>query len=90
MNRVKEVSIVNVPSFLYKKDVQIDIPEIGTVTFDISFGGSFFAIVKATELGLKVEPKNAQKLSEIGLKMRDIINETIEIQHPVISSYKNC
>ena len=76
-NRVKEVSIVNVPAFLYKKDVQIEMPEIGTVTFDISFGGSFFAIVKASELGLKVEPKNAQKLTEIGLKMRDIINETI-------------
>lgn len=87
-NRVKEVSIVNVPAFLYKKDVQIEMPEIGTVTFDISFGGSFFAIVKASELGLKVEPKNAQKLTEIGLKMRDIINETIEIQHPELAHIK--
>jgi len=80
-DRVKEVSIVNVPAFLYKRDVQIEMPEIGTVTFDISFGGSFFAIVNAKQLGLKVEPKNTQKITEIALKMRDIINETIEIQH---------
>ncbi len=87
-DRVKEVSIVNVPAFLYKRDVQIEMPEIGKVTFDISFGGSFFAIVKASDLGLKVEPKNAQKLTEIGLKMRDIINETIEIQHPELAHIK--
>lgn len=86
--KVREVSIVNVPAFLYKKDVQIEMPEIGTVTFDISFGGSFFAIVDAKQLGIKVEPKNTQKLTEIGLKMRDIINETIEIEHPTLSHIK--
>ena len=35
--RVKEVSIVNVPSFLYMENVEVDVPEIGKVTFDISF-----------------------------------------------------
>ncbi len=86
--KVKEVSIVNVPAFHYKKDVEIEIPEIGKVTFDISFGGSFFAIVHASQLGLKVEPKNTQKLTEIALKMRDIINETIEIKHPTLNHIK--
>lgn len=86
--KVREVSIINVPAFLYKKDVEIEMPEIGKVTFDISFGGSFFAIVDAKQLGLKVEPKNTQKLTEIGLKMRDIINETVEIQHPTLNHIK--
>lgn len=86
--KVREVSIINVPAFLYKRDVQIEMPEIGKVTFDISFGGSFFAIVHASQFGLKVEPKNAQKLTEIALKMRDIINETIEIEHPTLSHIK--
>ncbi len=81
----KEVSIVNVPAFHYKEDVQINVPEIGTITLDISFGGSFFAIVHAKELGLKVEPKYSQQLLDIGLKIRDIVNETVEIQHPELS-----
>ena len=84
-DRVEEVSIVNVPAFLYKRDVKIEMPEVGTVTFDISFGGSFFAIVNAKQLGLKVETKNTQKLTEIALEMRDIINKTIEIQHPELA-----
>jgi proline racemase len=83
--RVKEVSIANVPSFLYKENVELDVPELGRITFDISFGGSFFAIVNAKQLGLKVETKNTQKLTEIALEMRDIINKTIEIQHPELA-----
>lgn len=86
--KVREVSIVNVPAFLYKKDLEIDIAEIGKVKFDISFGGSFFALVNAKELGIKVESKNAMKLTEIALKMRNIINETIEIKHPTLNHIK--
>lgn len=86
--KVKEVSIINVPAFHYKKDVEIEVPEIGKITFDISFGGSFFAIINAKQLGLTVEPKNTQKLTEVGLKIRDIINETVEIKHPTLSHIK--
>ncbi|MEJ8554600.1 proline racemase [Tepidibacter sp. Z1-5] len=83
--KVKEVSIVNVPAFHYKKDVEIEVPEIGKITFDISFGGSFFAIINAKQLGLSVEPKNSQKLTALALEIRDIINKEIEIQHPTLS-----
>ncbi len=80
--KVQEVSFKNVPSFLYKEDVEIEIPEIGKVTLDISFGGSFFAIVSAKKLGIEVKPENAQKLNIMGMQIRDIVNATVEVQHP--------
>lgn len=83
--KVKEVSFKNVPSFLYKRDVEIEVPEIGKVTLDISFGGSFFAIVSAKQLGLKVMPENAQKLNRLGMTIRDIVNETVKVQHPELA-----
>lgn len=86
--KVKEVSIVNVPAFLYKENVSVEVPGIGEVKFDISFGGSFFAIVNAKQLGYTIEPKNTNKLTEIALQLRDIINENIEIQHPTLSHIK--
>ncbi|MFS8541576.1 MAG: proline racemase family protein, partial [Tissierellales bacterium] len=86
--RVKEVSFRNVPAFLYKPDVKINVPEIGEITLDISFGGSFFAIVDAKQLGIKITPENATKLKDIGLKIRDIINKEIEIQHPTLKHIK--
>lgn len=86
--KVKEVSIVNVPAFLYKRDVKVSVPELGEITFDIAFGGSFFALIHAKQLGLKVEPKNTNKLTELSLKIRDIINSTVELQHPTLSHIK--
>lgn len=85
----KEVFVENVPSFLYKEDVKLDLPGVGEVTFDISFGGSFFAIIKDSELGVEIEPKNANQITEIALELRDIINETIEIQHPTEEHIKS-
>ncbi|KPI48002.1 proline racemase [Clostridioides difficile] len=86
--KAKEVSFLNVPAFLYKEGVEVELPGVGTVKFDISFGGSFFAIIHASQLGLKIEPQNAGKLTELAMKLRDIINEQIEIQHPTLAHIK--
>jgi len=83
-----ESSIVNVAAFLYKQDVVVDVPEVGKVTMDISFGGSFFALVKASDLNLELEPSNAAKLNDIGMKIIHAVNEQVEIQHPVLKHIK--
>ncbi len=86
--KVEEVSIVNVPSFLYKRDVKVNVLGLGEISLDISFGGSFFAIVHADELKVKIEPKNSNLLVDIGLKVRDAVNEQIELKHPILSHIK--
>lgn len=83
--KAKSVSIINVPAFLYKKDVKLNIDGFGEVLLDISFGGSFFAILDVKQLGLSVEPKNASQLSEWGLRLRDIINREVKVEHPELS-----
>ena len=88
--RVGEVSFTNVPSFLYKEDVEVDVPDIGKLTIDISFGGSFFALVKADDLGLEIIPKNATELSKVGLKIRDAVNQQVQIQHPLLTKITTC
>ncbi len=86
--KVQDVSIVNVPAFLYKKDQEVEVPGYGKITFDISFGGSFFAIVPAKQLNIKLIPENADKLKVLGIQIRDIINKEIEIQHPTLEHIK--
>lgn len=86
--KAKEVAFQNVPAFLYKEGVEVELPGVGKVKFDISFGGSFFAIIHASELGLEIVPENAAKLTDLSMKLRDIINETVEIQHPTLSHIK--
>lgn len=82
--KVEEVSFKNVPSFLYKENQTLTVEGVGTVTFDISFGGSFFVIIHAKEFGLHVLPENASKLTELGLKVLQAVNNEIAIQHPLL------
>lgn len=86
-NKVQSVSFINVPAFLYKQDqrVMVDGKEF---VFDIAFGGSFFAIVHARQFGLEIKPENTTKLVNEALKLRDVINKQIEIQHPTLAHIK--
>ncbi len=82
--KVKETTITNVPAFSFKRDLVINVPEIGEVTVDISFGGSFFAIVDSEQPSLKLEIScsNADKIKDIGIKIRDEVNRSVIVSHP--------
>jgi proline racemase len=82
--QVESVTLTNVPAFVYKKGCEINLPGAGKVKFDISFGGSFFAIVHASELKLEIRPQNLGKLVPLALHMREIINREIKVQHPLL------
>ena len=40
------VTVKNVPSFRYRKDVTVDVPGLGAITGDIAWGGNWFFLVK--------------------------------------------
>lgn len=44
------VSVCNVPSYRYKKDVQIDVPNYGVVTGDVAWGGNWFFLVDVDDV----------------------------------------
>jgi len=81
-SKVKEVTIRNVPSFLYDTG-SIDIPGIGRITVDIAFGGNFFAIVDAKELKVTVAPESYDQLVRIGLAIMHEANNKFQVAHPV-------
>lgn len=79
-----EVSILNVPSFLYREDVSVNVAGFGEIICDISFGGSFFALVDADSIKLPLEIENIEQITELGMKIRDEINSTVKIRHPYL------
>ena len=81
--RAQEVSLVNVPAFLYKDNVRVTV-DGQEINLTISFGGSFFALVDTVkELGIaRIEQSNVKYLMDLGQKIRDEVNRTIEIRHP--------
>lgn len=80
--KVTSVTFTNVPAFLYKENVKVTTPSLGEVTFDIAFGGSFFAIIRDTFFGLEILPKNADRLTELAMELRDVINRDVKVEHP--------
>jgi proline racemase len=79
---VESVTIRNVPSFLYKAAVQVEVPDLGRLTVDIAYGGNFYAILPAASVGLRVAPENADQVIAYGTKIWRAVNEQVEIRHP--------
>ncbi len=84
-SRVVEVSFINVPSFLFARQVEIELPNIGTISCDIGFGGNFFAMVDVNSLGLSINRDSLENLIPLGLTIRDKVNEMVSVSHPLHS-----
>jgi trans-L-3-hydroxyproline dehydratase len=80
--RVERVSFVNVPSFLYARDVAIELPGIGALTTDVAFGGAFYAVLPAERVGLAVVPEQSAALVEAGEAIKQAVNERLTLRHP--------
>ena len=80
--RVRESSFRNVPSFLYLQDQQVDVPEIGTVRFDLAYGGAFYAFVEAEPLGLSLTASDYSRLINYGRLIKNSVAESFSIKHP--------
>ncbi|MGK4579853.1 proline racemase family protein [Kitasatospora sp. HPMI-4] len=68
------VTIRNVPSFSVALGRKLDLPGYGTVTYDLAYGGNFYAILPLAELGLPFERERGQQILDAGLAVMAAIN----------------
>jgi trans-L-3-hydroxyproline dehydratase len=80
--KVKSTHFHNVPSFVLAMDETIQVPGLGAVTYDIAFGGAFYAYVQADRVGLKLTPENYRPLIESGMAIKCAVMESRPIEHP--------
>ncbi len=80
--QVVAVSFENVPAFVYRSDITLEVPEVGHLVVDIVFGGLFFVFVKAHQLAIELIPANATRLAEMGMRILAAVNEQVTVQHP--------
>lgn len=79
---VKEVSFQNVPSFVYKSNQVIEVPDIGIVQCDVAFGGAFYAFCNTEDLKIGLEAKDFYKLIDAGKRIKHAVMNSLEIRHP--------
>ncbi|BDD09107.1 proline racemase [Fulvitalea axinellae] len=80
--KVKNVSFLNVPSFMPLRDAEVDVPGIGKVKFDLGYGGAFYAYVDAEPLGLTLDESDYDQLIDYGRRIKYAVMENFEIKHP--------
>jgi 4-hydroxyproline epimerase len=61
------VTVENVASYRHKKNVTVNVPELGDVTGDIAWGGNWFFLVKDAPLPISLD--NERALTDAALKV---------------------
>lgn len=73
--KVKSVKLTNVKSFLAAENLEVDCPDLGTITADVAYGGNFYAIVDAQKNFPGLEHYKADQLISWSRVCRQRLNE---------------
>jgi proline racemase len=78
----KDVTLTNVPAFVLTQGATIDVPGVGSVSYDMVYGGNFYPMIEAEQLGLQVELAAKEEIVGVGLRIIAAINEQNPPVHP--------
>jgi trans-L-3-hydroxyproline dehydratase len=88
---VRGVRFTNVPSYLAAQSLSVkpdgielrgSAAQYGALAVDIAFGGAYYGIVNAAELGLRVVPEQAEELRRAGAAITDVLRRDHTPAHP--------
>ena len=86
----ENVTLRNVDSFVAQLDAEVAVPGIGSVRYDMAYGGNFYAIVELDSIGLPFDRSRKDDILAAGLKIMATINEQNRPQHPVDELVNGC
>lgn len=72
--KVDWVKLTNVKSYLAAEGLTVECPELGTITFDVAYGGNFYAIIDPQQHFSGVHEFTASQLIQYSQVVRDRIN----------------
>ena len=73
--KVDWVKLTNVKSYLAAEGLSVDCPELGTIYFDVAYGGNYYAIMDPQENFSGVHDFTASKIVQYSQVVRERINE---------------
>lgn len=72
--KVDWVKLTNVKSYLAAEGLTVDCPELGLVTFDVAYGGNYYAIVDPQQHFSGIQDFTASQIIQYSQIVRDRIN----------------
>jgi proline racemase len=81
--RVLSVEFDNVPSFAVRLDADLYLEDGEHLSVDIAFGGNYFVLVHAPQARIELQPANADRLADLGMRILAAANQQYPVQHPL-------
>ena len=81
-NYVRSVKITNIPSYLAGADLEVYYEPLGSIKFDVAYGGNFYAIIDPQETFKGIQHCSATQIVGWSLEIRKLINEKYSFTHP--------
>jgi len=80
--KVTGVTFRNVPAFATHLDAVVEVPDLGTVTVDVAYGGMFHVIADAEALGFRITPDEGRDITRITEMIKAAAAEQLPVVHP--------
>jgi len=82
-DRVTSVKIVNVPAYVAREGISIEVPELGALRIDVAYGGNFYAIVEPQGPYQGLDALGAAGVLKFSPVVRRLVREQYEPVHPL-------
>src|ERR1700712_857606 len=79
---VESIRLHNVASYLHSADVQVQVPDVGSLTVDIAYGGNFYAVVETQANWQGLEGQTTADIVALSLKLRTALARLAPPVHP--------
>ncbi|MDC1434252.1 4-hydroxyproline epimerase [Flavobacteriaceae bacterium] len=89
-DKVTAIRFKNIPSYLALTDGKIKHPVLGELSFDVGYGGNFYAIIDVQQNFNGLEHYTADELITYSRSVRKLANKAYSIQHLEDKNIKGC
>lgn len=81
--RVTAVKITNVPAYLAETGIEIEVPDFGPLTVDVSYGGNYYAIIEPQGAYTGLDDLGASRIIDLSNAVRALVREKFTPVHPL-------
>ena len=85
--RAESVTLEFFPAYAEYLAAELEVDGIGTLTVDVAFGGVFYVMPSAEQLGFRISPDVAQDMVHLGNRIKAAAQEQLPVQHPEIPHF---
>jgi proline racemase len=78
----ESVTFRNVPAYAPHLDARVEVPQLGTFTVDVGWGGMFYVIAEAAQFGFALTPDEGADITRVTEMLKAAAREQLPVVHP--------